>query len=96
MKRKWWVLAQSSFSPQGNERQLARVKTTGIHGKVEVKRKWWVLAQSSFSPQGNERQLARVKTTGIDNPTQRMTQEASIVKGWEDKRDRGRIPDTFP
>ena len=33
-------------------------------------------------------------TRGID-PTWRKTKGAGIVKGWEDKRDRGRIPDVF-
>ena len=32
---------------------------------------------------------------GIDHLTRRRTQEASIVKGWEDKQDHERIPDTF-
>ena len=34
-------------------------------------------------------------TTGIENQTRRKTQGAGIVKGWEEKRDHGRIPDTF-
>ena len=33
--------------------------------------------------------------TGIDHLTRKRTQGAGIVKGWEDKQDRGRIPDTF-
>ena len=33
-------------------------------------------------------------TRWIDHPTLR-TQGACIVKGWKDKRDRGRIPDTL-
>ena len=32
---------------------------------------------------------------GTDNLTQRKTQGAGIVKGWEDQGDRGHIPDTF-
>ena len=32
---------------------------------------------------------------GIDHLTRRKTLGAGIVKGWEDKRDRGRLPDTF-
>ena len=31
----------------------------------------------------------------IDHPTQGRTQEAYIVKGWEDKRDHGSVPDSF-
>ena len=34
-------------------------------------------------------------TMGKGHPTQRRTQGAGIVRGWEDKRNRGRIPDTF-
>ena len=34
-------------------------------------------------------------TTGIDQLTRRRTQGAGIVKGWKEKRDRGRMPDTF-
>ena len=34
-------------------------------------------------------------TSGITYPTRRRTQGAGIVKGWEDERDRGHIPDTF-
>ena len=34
-------------------------------------------------------------TRVIDHLTWRRTQGAGIVKGWEDKRERGRIPDTF-
>ena len=32
---------------------------------------------------------------GMDHLTRWRTQGAGIVKGWEDKRDHGRIPDTF-
>ena len=31
----------------------------------------------------------------IDYPTRKKTQGAGFVKGWEDKRDHGRISDTF-
>ena len=34
-------------------------------------------------------------TRWIDYPTRRKTQVTGIVKGWEDKRDREPIPDTF-
>ena len=34
-------------------------------------------------------------TRGIDWVTWRKTQGAGIVKGWEEKRDRWSIPDTF-
>ena len=34
-------------------------------------------------------------TRGIDHPTRKRTQGVGIVKGWEDNRDRGGIPDTF-
>ena len=32
---------------------------------------------------------------GIDHLTRRRTRGAGMVKSWEDKRDDGRIPDTF-
>ena len=35
------------------------------------------------------------ETKGINYLMRRKTQEAGIVKYWEDKRDRERIPDTF-
>ena len=62
---------------------------TGKHGKVEVNRKWWILAQPPYSPEGNMRHILRVETTGIDHLPWRITQIAGIIKGWEDKRDRG-------
>ena len=34
-------------------------------------------------------------TRGIDHPIRRKTQGVGIMKGLEDKRDRGCIPDTF-
>ena len=34
-------------------------------------------------------------TRGIDHPIRRRTQGDGIVKGREDKRDRGLIPDAF-
>ena len=34
-----------------------------------------------------------VETSGIDQPSRKGTQGFGIVKGWEEKRDRGRIPD---
>ena len=39
--------------------------------------------------------ITKSETRGIDHPMQRITQGASIVKGWEDKQDHGYIPDTF-
>ena len=39
--------------------------------------------------------VTRVETTGIDHPTWKITWGAVIVRGWEDKRDCGRISDTF-
>ena len=35
------------------------------------------------------------RTKGIDHLKQRKTQGASIVKGWEDKREHKHLPDTF-
>ena len=44
--------------------------------------------ETGGSPKGGTRQV-------IDHHTQRITQGTDIVKSVEDKRDRGRIPDTF-
>ena len=65
--------------------------------KSRVKRRAWVLAQPPDFPQGNGRQLSRLEpwNQGVDHLTRRRTQGAGIFKGREDKRDRGRIPDTF-
>ena len=64
--------------------EMGRVK----HEKVRVKRKWWVIAQPPYSP-------PMVETTGIDHPMRRITQGTGIIKGWEEKRDHGHIPDTL-
>ena len=40
--------------------------------------------------------ITREETLEIDHPTRRITRGAGIVKGWEDKLDRGRISDTSP
>ena len=72
---------------------------TGNHGKVGVEklRKWWILAQPPFSPQETEGSYPgwNYGIREIYHLTRRRTQGVGIVKGWEDKRDRARIPDTF-
>ena len=67
----------------------------GKHGKVEVERKWWVSAHPSHSLQGNARKSPEWKPAGDRPPTRKIPGRTSIIKGWEDKRDLGRIPDTF-
>ena len=64
--------------------------------KAGVKRKWWVLAvlfparkRDALTPGWNR------GTRGRDHLMRRRTQEAGIVKNWEDKRDRGHIRHTF-
>ena len=59
---------------------------TGKQGKIGGKRKWWLLDQSPYSPQGNWKQSPKVEPfkQGIDHLTRRRTQEAGIIKGWED------------
>ena len=51
-------------------------------------------ASSSLFP-AKKREAVTKGRTRIDHPTRRKTQGASIVKGWVDKRDCRRIPDTF-
>ena len=69
----------------------------GKHGKVGLKKQWWVLAQVPYSPQGNRSQSPRVGPwkQGDRPPDAEANPESRIVKGWEDKRDRGLIPETF-
>ena len=66
---------------------VMRKGKTGKHRKATVIRKWCVLAQSPYSPQGNRRQSPKVETTRIEYLSRRITQGASIVKGWEEKLD---------
>ena len=72
---------------------VRRRRKTVKHGEVGVKRKCWVLAHPPNSPQGNRRQSLRVETWSLwDRPADaEENQGAGIVKGWEDKQDRGRI-----
>ena len=50
---------------------------------------------SASLPAKKQEAVTQGGTRGTYQPTQRKTQEAGIVKGWENKRDRGRILDTF-
>ena len=78
-------------TPAGSTQRyyIRRRGKTGKHGKVEgfsseyvfPIRKWEAVIQGG--------------TRGIDHPTRRKTQGAGFVKGWEDKRGRWHIPDTF-
>ena len=57
----------------------------------------WFSSASLFPARKREdvTQGGTMEPRGIDNLTRRKTQGAGIVKGWEDKRDRGAIPDMF-
>ena len=50
---------------------------------------------ASLFPARKREAVTQGGTRRIDHLTGRKTQGAGIAKGWEDKRDRGRIPDTF-
>ena len=52
-------------------------------------------SSASLFPARKREPVIQGGTRGIDPLTRRRTQGDGIVKGWEDKRDRGRIPDTF-
>ena len=52
-------------------------------------------SSASLFPARKWEAVAQARTRGIDHLKLRRTQGTSIVKGWEDKRDRGHIPDTF-
>ena len=57
----------------------------------------------TISPPGEEKDrktrnwetVTQGRIKGVDHPTRRRIQGADIVKGWDDKRDHGRIPDTI-
>ena len=72
-------------------------RKTGKREKVGVKRNWWVLAQPPIPRKKTEGSHPGWNhgTRGIDHQMQKITQGTGIVKGWEDKRDRVRIPDKF-
>ena len=55
-------------------------------------------SSASLFPSRKREAVTKGGTRGIDHPTRRKTKGAGIVKvvkGWEDKRESGRIPDTF-
>ena len=52
------------------------------------------LVQLPYSSQGRKA-VIQGRTIGIDHPTRGRTEGVGIVKGWEDKGDRGRIADTL-
>ena len=68
---------------------------TGKHGKGEVKGKGCVLAHPPLFPTRKREAVTHGGIRGIDYPTRRRILGSGIIKSWEDKRDRGRIPDTF-
>ena len=73
----------------------------GYGTKVKKTRKGWsqdkVVGFSSASIFSGRKWEAITQggTKGLDEPTRRITQRAGIIKGWEDNRDRERIPDSF-
>ena len=50
---------------------------------------------ASLFPARKREAVTEGGTGGTDHPTWRKTQGASIVKGWEEKRDSGCISNTF-
>ena len=69
---------------------VRRRRKTAKQEKVGVNRKWWVLVQPPYSPQRNGRQT-QCGTRRMDHLTRRRNKVAGLVKGWEEKRDRGGI-----
>ena len=53
------------------------------------------ISKASLFPSRKREAATEGGAKGINYPTWRITQGADIVKGWEDKRDSGRISDTF-
>ena len=82
------------------QKPKSRYRGVGAHQRQRKreegkKRKWWGLAQPHYSPKGNGKQSHRVETMGIDHLMQRITKGADLFIVSEDKRDHGRIKDTF-
>ena len=65
--------------------------------KIRSEEKVLGLAQSSYphKEMGDSHPGWNHKTRGMYHLMWRRTQGAGIIKGWEDKRDGGYIPDTF-
>ena len=64
-------------------------------GKSRIEEKLVSFSSASLFPVRKWEAITQGGTRGIDHPMQRKTGGAAIVKSWEDKRDRGHIPDTF-
>ena len=69
----------------------------GKKGKQKSRSKEKVMGfiSSSLFPTRKGEAVSEGRTRGIDHPMWRKVQGSSIIKGWEDKRDDGRILDTF-
>ena len=52
-------------------------------------------SSASLFPARKQEAVTHGGTRNIDHLTRRRNKGAGIVKGWEDNRGRGRIPDTF-
>ena len=63
--------------------------------KSRIEKKVVGISLASLFPARKREAITQGGTRGIDHPTRRRTQVAGIVRGWEDKRDHVRIPDTF-
>ena len=74
--------------------RISRSGKTGKQGKVGVKRKGWV--QLSLPILRNESGSSNPRWNQWDKPpNEEKTHGAGTIKGWENKRERDRIPDTF-
>ena len=65
---------------------------TGKYGKVGVRESdgFWLSLPILL-----KERVTQGGTRGIGHPTWRRTQGTGMLKGWDDKRDQGCIPDTF-
>ena len=83
-------MLKGTISPWGKEK-----RKDGRTWKSTSEEKVVGFSSASLFPARRREAVTQDGIRGIDHSTRRRTQGAGIVKGWEDKRDRGRIPDTF-
>ena len=88
---------QAAFKGKGNISQDGgqKKKKDRKTRKRKSEKKGIGFSSASPFPARKQESFTQSGTTGIDHPTWRRTQGAVIVKGWKDKQDRGRIPDTL-
>ena len=75
--------------------QAALKGAISLGGGVRRRGKTGKLRKVGVKRNGKQKAVTHGGARVINHPTRRETQGASTIKGWEDKRNRGHIPDTF-